>query len=372
MPAMSKLNFKETHFTYPTLTPITGYPTFQDIQQLRRETSANLISVESPLNEEHHGHIGLGLPAATYQRAFAAVYVRAPNPGPYVPPADLNNELAQQRAEKRHKELKEEYRFVNLLERTCLNLIKKALDPSILISKTDRYTGIINGTIPEIFQYLFDSYGNITGYTLESKRQSLLSMTYVHAQPLDVVFHAVDDYADMAEAYHATVTEDQLVHFASMILMKANIYAETFEKWNEEQVKNWNTFQTFFTAAQQKYKRARPSETAAALGYAQANSVTVSTPATANNDLADAEAYIAQLEEAQAIAQAQANLVAPSPPPVATSSNDALLQQLINQIAQLQTKVNTTTPKKEQGKERKISQDSSILLDPWLLCSQRH
>ena len=106
MPAMSKLNFKETHFTYPTLTPITGYPSFQDIQQMRREISANLISVESPLNEEHHGHIGLGLQPATYQRAFGAVYVRAPNPGPFVPPADLNNELAQQRAEKRHKELK--------------------------------------------------------------------------------------------------------------------------------------------------------------------------------------------------------------------------------------------------------------------------
>ena len=301
--------------------------------------------------------MGLGLPAATYQRLCAATYNRINDPGPYVPPAEVENELVQQRAEKLHKELQEEYLFVNLLESTCLNMIKKALAPTILLPKTDRFTGIINGTIPEIFQYLFESYGNITSFSLENNRQALLAMTYNHADPLDVVFHAIDDYADMADAHGTTVSEDQLIHFASMILMKASIFADSFEKWNDEQFKSWTLFQTFFTKAQATYKRARPTETTASHGYSspppQANAVTPD-PASA---LAEAEAYIAQLEEAQALAQA--NRVGTPPPAPApapkkvsfTTPNDLLMEKLIAQMADLQAKVATKTPKNNKDKK---------------------
>ena len=303
--------------------------------------------------------MGLGLPAATYQRLCAATYKRIKDQGPYVPPEDVENELVQQRAEKLHKELQEEYLFVNLLESTCLNMIKKALAPTILLPKTDRFTGIINGTIPVIFQYLFESYGNITSFSLENNRQALLATTYNHADPLDVVFHAIDDYADMADAHGTAVSEDQLIHFASMILMKASIFADSFEKWNDEQFKSWTLFQTFFTKAQATYKRARPTETSAALGYSspppQANAA-MTDPSSA---LAEAEANIAQLEEAQTLAQANrvapapapAPAPTPAPPAASTSPNDLLMEKLIAQMADLQAKVTNKTPKNNKDKK---------------------
>jgi hypothetical protein len=157
--------------------------------------------------------------------------------------------LVQQRAERVHKEALEEFQVINLLERTCLNMIKSALAPTIILPKTDRFTGAINGTISEIIQYLFDSYGNLTAFSVESKRQALLAISYNHAEPLDVVFNAVSDYADMADAYGTPISDDQLMSLALMIIMKANIFADAIENWNSEPIKTWLSFQSFFTKA---------------------------------------------------------------------------------------------------------------------------
>ena len=46
---LSELNLRKAHFPHPTLTPVTGYAAYADIQQLRRETSANLYSVPTTL-----------------------------------------------------------------------------------------------------------------------------------------------------------------------------------------------------------------------------------------------------------------------------------------------------------------------------------
>lgn len=81
--------------------------------------------------------MGLGLPVAAYQRGCATPYRRTPDPDDYIPPDDEDNELAQQRAEHRHKSAQEEFMIINLIERTCLNMIKSALAAAILLPKTE-------------------------------------------------------------------------------------------------------------------------------------------------------------------------------------------------------------------------------------------
>jgi hypothetical protein len=349
----SKLNFRETHFPMPTLTPISGYPGYSDIQQLQREVSANLHSVPSTLGGGSHGHMGLGLATTPYLRGCDTPFHRPGPPGPYLPPDDPDA-LVQQRAEREHKEALEVFQMVNHLERTCLNMIKSALAPSILLPKTDRFTGAIKGTIPEIIQYLFDSYGNLTAFSVESKRQALLAISYNHAEPLDFVFNAVSDYADMAEAYGTSISDDQLMSLALIIIMKANIFADGIETWNVEPIKTWLAFQTFFTKAQSTYKKARPTETAAARGYtpAQANAAFFDPTST----LKEAEAYIAELEAAAPAtlgppAPAQANIIAPAPAPF-TPPNDLLIEKLLAQMAELQSQVSTKKNRKHKDKDK--------------------
>jgi hypothetical protein len=245
----SKLNFREIYFPHFSLTQVTGYPTYANILQLRRETIANLYSVPTTLGGGRHGHMGLGLSHASYQRGCNTPYDRVPDPGEYIPPADETNELAQQRAERRHKLAQEEFMTITYLERSCLNMIRNALEPKIVLPR-NRFTGLIIGTIPEIFEYLFKWYGNINVFSLESKRQSLLAITCNHADPLNVVFNAIEEFADMKEIHGTPATDDQLMSFALMILMKAYIFGDSIEKWNSEQDKSWNHFQTFFIKAQ--------------------------------------------------------------------------------------------------------------------------
>jgi hypothetical protein len=141
-----------------------------------------------------------------------------------------------------------------------------------------------------------------------------------------------------------------------MIIMKANIFAETIENWQAEPIKTWLAFQTFFTTAQQKYKRARPTETAAALGYSsaptQANAA-FSDPASA---LKEAEAYIAELEAAAQAklvppAPAQANIIAPAPAP-STSPNDLLMAKLLTQMTELQSQMSNKKNHKHKDKDK--------------------
>ena len=140
---------------------------------------------------------------------------------------------------------------------------------------------------------------------------------------------------------------------ALMIIMKANIFADTIENWNAEPIKTWLAFQTFFTKAQQNYKRARPTETAASLGYspapaAQANNV-FSDPTSA---LKEAEAYIAELEAAAAApTPAQANKVAPAPAP-SPAHNDLLMEKLLAQMAELQAQVSSKKNRKQKEKDK--------------------
>jgi hypothetical protein len=136
-------------------------------------------------------------------------YARPAKPDTYVPPSDTNV-LIHQRAEKRHKELEDAFPAVNLLERTCLNMIKAALEPKILLPKTNRFNGTIKGTIPEIFRYLYKAYGNITNFSLEATRQNLQAYTYNHEDPLGAPFSAIDDYADMFEAHGTPLSEETL------------------------------------------------------------------------------------------------------------------------------------------------------------------
>jgi hypothetical protein len=351
MPARSKVNYRETHFPHPTLTPIVGSPTYPSIVLLQQETNANLASVPTTLSDGLNGHVGLGLSETAYARGCSVPYARLGKPDKYVPPTK-DDVILHQRAEKQHKELDDEFIAVNLLERTCLNMIKAALEPKILLPKTNRFNGTIKGTIPDIFKYLYKAYGNITNFSLEATRQSILAYPYNHEDPLDAPFSAIDDYADMSEAHGTPLSEETLKGLAEMILMKATVFADNIQKWKAGTATSWKDFQEYFIQAQEDYKEARPVQTAAALGYsspAQANVTQAATDA-----LREAEAYIRELEAAhQTVPKPPAPPVAAAVTLTAKSPQDELLSKLLAQMEELKTQVEAKNPRRTRIRIRK-------------------
>ena len=354
MSTMSKLNFRETHFPHSTLTSIVGYPTYDTIVQLQEETVANLTSVDSTLSDGLNGHAGLGLSATAYARGCSTPYVRPTKPEPYEAPIDPSV-LVQQRAEKEHKKLEDEFVLVNHLERTCLNLIKAAIDPKILRPKINRFNGSLKGNIPDIFQYLFKAYGNITNFTLETTRQSILAMSYDHQDHLSNVFAKIDDYATMSDAHGTNLSDEVLKGLAECVIMNANLYATDIQKWKEGTGTTWIEYQDFFIRAQEQYKESRPKHNAAALGYsappAQANHVSPSP----SDELRDAEAYIAALEAAHHIPPAPA--LQPVAAAVTPTSNDAIIAKLLEQMEALTKQVSNSKKGKRKTDKNKPSKD---------------
>ena len=217
--------------------------------------------------------------------------------------------------------------------------------------KINRLTGVINCKIPELYDYLFEAYGNISDLTLADKRQATINHQYVHEDSITNTFEVIQEYADMAEAHGTPESDEQLKSITMIILMRANIFAESITEWNKKkdtEDKSWTKFQEHFIIAQKDYKRSHLTETSASLGFtppaAQANAVTQDSPPS-NEALAlsAAQDYIAALEEKILLAN-QANQVVSAPPPSTTTTDNPLVRELMNQITELTAQISKGTP----------------------------
>ena len=334
-------HYRENLFPHTNLTKVVGKPTYADVLNLRREISANLASVPSTLGGGQYGHMGLALKDETYKRmcSVSVSYIRPTDPGPFSPTNLTGADLAT--AKQDHENLFHDFLEVNVLERTIINQLQAALDRNILLPKTNKISGLITCSIADLFDYLFRAYGNISALTLADARYQVTRHQYVHGDPMETVFDKIQDYANMAEAYGVAEQEVQLIEMGLIIIMNALIYADEIGEWNalDASHKTWDNFQTHFISAQTAYKRNRPVDTSASLGYtvpsAQANAVVLSQ---SEQDLAVANEYIAEMEAVQA-ATHQANLVSASH--AQSSSTDDTIKQLLQKMSDLEAEVKT-------------------------------
>ena len=88
------VNYRETYFEYPDLTPLVGEPTFDGLHRMSKELKANAQSVYSHLGGGAHGHLGLLLSPAQYALLSPVPFLRPVHPGPLaIPPGTFNTWL---------------------------------------------------------------------------------------------------------------------------------------------------------------------------------------------------------------------------------------------------------------------------------------
>jgi hypothetical protein len=170
--SVSQINYRESYFQHPSLTKISGDPTYTSLAKLERECKANGKSVSSTLGGGLRGHLGLVCSALTYNRVSPGV--------PFVRPLlpllpDLTSMTAPQIGATRQLYADElvVFQAYNLIERTIIQQINTALDQDCLVDLIDDETGLLEGTIPVIIQTLCDTYGEITPQLLrQPKRKS--------------------------------------------------------------------------------------------------------------------------------------------------------------------------------------------------------
>jgi hypothetical protein len=258
----SQINYRESYFQHPSLTKISGDPTYTSLAKLEKECKANGKSVRSTLGGGHQGHLGLVSTALAYERSSPGVpFVRPDLP---VLPA-LAESTAAQIADARHTydDDMEIFKACNLIERTIVQQINTALDEDVLADLIDDETGLLTGTVPEILQTLFDTYGVITPQSLAAAKTKLEATTYNHSRPIVNLFTAINDYANMAEAAKAAETTSQLINIGMIIITRSTIFASDIRKWHAKEAadKAWPLFKDHFKAAQKAIKQSQPTIT---------------------------------------------------------------------------------------------------------------
>jgi hypothetical protein len=275
--ATSVPNYRETIFQHPNLTRIRGDPTYNSLAQLERECKANAQSVRSNIGNGNHGYLGLVSSPLAYDRVSPGV--------PFVRPVlpvlpDLAAATAAQitEAHRLFSELTATFNTCNLIERTITQQINTALDDDCLADLINSDTGLLQGTIQQIFVELYRTFGAISPQTLAAAKATLEATVYQHSRPIANIFTAITKYADMAEAAESAETTTQLINIGLIIITRPTVFANDIRNWHDrpQAAKTWPNFRTHFRDAQRAIIRSLPATTTDSLGYhEQANAVSV-------------------------------------------------------------------------------------------------
>ena len=164
---------------------------------------------------------------------------RTPKPTTVQNPGDLivtegatQYQIAQQKAE--HEEATRLFREVLGVERALIQQINGAIEAKYLRALRNPVTQKINKTIPQIFAYLFEAYGDVSPEELADLKDKVQKLTYPITEPVDTVFAEIDDLANLSRLAKSPLTEQQKIDFGYLILQRLRPYGSTLTKWNEK------------------------------------------------------------------------------------------------------------------------------------------
>ena len=88
----------------------------------------------------------------------------------------------------------------------------------------DKHTSLLEGTVPDIFRKLFDTYGSITQQFFTATKAEPEATTYNHVKPILAIFMSIKEYVSMAEVVDASETPAQVIDVALIIVSHATIF----------------------------------------------------------------------------------------------------------------------------------------------------
>ena len=347
------IDYRTVFFIHQSLTIITNDPpNFDDITLLQREVLANASSVPTTLGGGRHGHAGMVLSDTAYGKESATPYFKVELPTDQAA-ANLNALTQHQiiEANRLYNNQVNDFHTGNHIERTLIAQIQEALPVPALSAVTKRNTGIVNLSIPDLFTYLYKTFGNITPQSHAAARAKAISHKYDHSQPMANVLNVVNTFADQAEAFGAPESDIQLVNFGMHIITSSTtIFSHDIRQWNRQRQehKTWANFQLHFTEAQEDYKLSRPTEapiSTANLGYVEQMNVM--------------ESYVRTLEKAmnESPPPSPADYIGtPTPATIqeanaTQSSSDAIQLRILEELSRLNAH-STKSSYKGKGKDK--------------------
>ena len=93
-------------------------------------------------------------------------------------------------------------------------------------------TNSINVPVFDVLQHLENSYGNVEAEALQARDDAVSRTSYSLAQPIYMIFNALNDLSDYADLSNSPFTERQIMSKALVILIARNVFNSPFSNGN--------------------------------------------------------------------------------------------------------------------------------------------
>ena len=351
MSTNSSINYIDTFFEFKELTKIHGEPTYESLKELHNQLKANACTVPSNLGGGQHGHLGLVLSPTKYALISNTPFVKPAHPGVYV--ADpANTQHMQKTLENQHKERLRVFNEVLGVERALRQQIVSAIEDAYLLAIRNRVTNTISMTVHEIMHnHLYPKYGRINPKKLYEQQQRVQEMHYDVLSPPDVVFQAVEDLCDYAEAANCPFNQKQAVNIAYIIFNRTGRFKDGVREWIRRPVqqKTWVNFKLHFLQAHTELRETEDLSLGDTPSFNQANLIQQMVCAVVQEQMQ-------QMQVAPPTAPDVQETTDPSPP---TQSANATVEQQPSDIMPLIVQQMQTMQKMMETMQKSIANNSN-------------
>ena len=182
-------NYRDKYFEYKDLDKIHGQPTIDTIAKLLRQVKRNAQRVPTVLGGGQFGYLALVIEVASYNTIHgSAPFIRPHDPGIFTPDHPIGvraipltaADIAAQKIT--FDEQKRQYNECQGVEMALRNQIVEAIEEEYLQPLRDSITDMITSTIPTIFTFLQQTYGNLSPSELKERERVLDDMIYDPSQ----------------------------------------------------------------------------------------------------------------------------------------------------------------------------------------------
>ena len=343
----TNIAYKTTNFEYPNLTKISGQPNYELLKSIKDELKANAASVASNLGGGANGHLGLVLTDVEYLTVSPTAYIRPAHPGPLVIPAGPPAIPQYLRAEMRedHKEAVRVFREADNVEKALKKQFAEAMPELYLKRFRNRLTNTLTDSIPDILNYLVQTYGDISDTELSETETNLKDKLFDITQPIIVMYNEIQDLQDLAIAATNAYSDKQLVAIGIQLIKNMNDFEKGLTDWYARPSVD-HTFINFKTHFEQAYlslRKCRGISMKNTMFHQQANSVTERVLQeikiennTLRNDLKATEAKLFGVFENLTEVQKEDEENIPPEPTANSASENTIQLEILKTLAEIQ------------------------------------
>eukprot|EP00957_Ditylum_brightwellii_P208589 15358138-Ditylum_brightwellii.AAC.2 len=119
----------------------------------------------------------------------------------------MQAQIAQLRDQ--HQEAQCLFREVNGIKRIIIQHIVAAVEAKYFKALQNPVTNKIASTVPQIFQHLFDTYGDVTPLELRDLRQNFENYNFNPSKPVGIIHTEINEFADILSIARNPISDHQ-------------------------------------------------------------------------------------------------------------------------------------------------------------------